>query len=122
MKLSGFLAPDGAFTECPSWSHTYEAEKICKEKFNKEFYSGIEAEDFLYEQGYVGFYARNASHRFIVNGNIILLTDKQLDFIINNIDKANNDDQRKDIEDLLRYNEDYSEHSIIQHYEKKIII
>lgn len=121
MELSGFLAPDGTFNECKSWCHTSEAEKICKDKYGKEFTFSLHAEDFLYEQGYVGFYARNANHRFLVNGKVVLLTDEQVDFIINNLSKAYNDDQKKAMEDLLSYNDAYSERSILHYYESKII-
>lgn len=125
MELCGFLAPDGTFTECECWSHTATAESIVNGKYNQNFYSGIQAEDFLYEKGYVGFYARSASHRFVVSEGeerrIILLTDEQKDFIINNLVNANNDDQRAEIENILAYDSDYREDSILSRMEDKYI-
>ena len=54
-----------------------------------------------------------------MNGKVVLLTDEQVDFIINNLSKAYNDDQKKAMEDLLSYNDAYSERSILHHYESK---
>lgn len=125
MELCGFLAPDGTFTECEYWSHTATAESIANGKYNQTFYSGIQAEDFLYEKGYVGFYARSASHRFVVGEGkekrIVLLTDEQKDFIINNLANANNNDQRVEIENILAYDSDYREDSILSRMEDKYI-
>ena len=120
MKLCGFLAPDGTFSECDPYSHTWEAQRICENKHEKRFLSGIKAEDFLHEQGYVGFYSRDVSHRFIVDGNIILLTSEQVDFVIMHLNEALNADQKREIERLLEDNEAYSERSILKHYERKI--
>jgi len=120
MKLCGFLAPDGTFSKCDPFVHTWEARKICINKYKKEFTSGIEAEQFLFSQGYVGFYSRDVSHRFIVDGNIILLTSEQVDFVIMHLNEALNADQKREIEKLLEDNEAYSERSILKHYERNI--
>ena len=82
MGLCGFLAPNGKYTECPSWSHLSTAIDICNEVYNKDFYSGIEAEDFLFNQGFVEFNARSASKRYIVDKKILLLSDEQKDFLV----------------------------------------
>lgn len=120
MELCGFLAPDGTFTECPSFAHMSTAQDITEKVYNREFYFGLQAEDFLYEQGYVGFYARSANHNWIVNDKICLLTDAQIDFIINNMSKAFNDEQAEAIKELLEWNDCYKEDSILHHYENKI--
>lgn len=120
MNLCGFLAPNGTFTECPVWAHTSTAEVICQMVY-KKCDTGIEAEDFLYEQGYVGFYSRNVSHRWIVNHHICMLTDEQLDFILSNKVNALNSDQEASINELLRWNDDYKESSILGRYEKRVI-
>lgn len=117
MQLSGFLSPSGNFTDSPYWCHTYTAEKICEKDFNKEFNSGIESENFLYDNGYVGFYTSGANFRFVVNGKIILLSNKQIDFLLLNLNNANNQEQKRDIEKILKYNEKYKEHFILQHYD-----
>lgn len=121
MELSGYLSPDGVFTECPYWCHSLEAERICKEKYGKDFGSAIASEDYLYDQGYVGFYNRSANHKFVVDGKIVLLTSKQLDFIFDNLDNANNEEQRAFIENLIACNSDYSESLVLHHYENQIM-
>lgn len=123
MGLCGFLAPDGTFTECESWAHMDTAKSIAKSKHNTEFDRGYDAEKFLYEKGYVGFYARNTGHTWISKQDkrIILLSDEQRDFIIKNLSSANNDDQRKSMEELLEWDEGYREDSILHHYENKIV-
>ena len=120
--LCGFLDKEGTFTECDFWSHMSAAKQIAK-KYNKEFRNGYEAEKFLYEMGYVGFYARSVGHKWISNENkrIILLSDEQRDFIIANLNLANNDDQKKSMEEILEWDNGYREDSILHHYENKIM-
>ena len=122
MSLCGFLAPDGVFTECDSWEHMQTAADISKEKYNKTFQHLYEAEDYLYEIGYVVFYARAVGYTGIsrIGNRIILLSEAQKDFIITHLDKANNKDQKKSMEDLLKCNDDYQEDSILNHYESNI--
>ena len=122
MSLCGFLAPDGTFTECDSWEHMQTAANIAKEKYNRTFQHSYEAEQYLYEVGYVGFYARAVMHTWVSQANrrIILLTDVQKDFVINHLAKSNNKDQKKSMEDLLRWNDEYREDSILNHYESNI--
>lgn len=122
MSLCGFLAPDGIFTECDSWEHMQTAANIAKEKYNRTFQHSYEAEQYLYEVGYVGFYARAVGHTWIsqVDNRIILLTDVQKDFVISHLTRANNNDQKNSMEDLLRWNDEYQEDSILSHYESEI--
>lgn len=119
MTLCGFLAPDGTYTECQPWEHMPSAQEIC-EASGKTGLNGIEAEDFLFDQGYVIFYARGVSRRAFVNRNLILMTDAQVDFMIQNLGNANNADQKKEMEDLLHDHEAMSEHSVLSYYEKNI--
>ena len=109
MSLCGFVAPDGTFTECDSWEHMQTAANIAREKYDKTFQHLYEVEQYLYEIGYVGFYARAVEHTWIsrIDNRIILLTDAQKDFVISHIDKASNKDQKKSMEDLLTWNDDY---------------
>lgn len=122
MSLCGFLAPDGTFTECDSWEHMQTAANIAKEKYNRTFPHSYEAEQYLYEVGYVGFYARAVGYTGIsrVGNRIILLTDAQKNFIITHLDKANNKDQKKSMEDLLLWNDEYQKDSILSRYESRI--
>ncbi len=118
MNLCGFLAPDGTFTECLVWAHTSMTEIICKMTYKKKCVTGIEAEDFLYEQGYVGFYSRSVSHRWLINHHFCMLTDEQFAFILSNKANALNSDQENSINELLQWNDDYKESSILSHYER----
>ena len=122
MSLCGFLAPDGTFTECDSWEHMQTAANIAKEKYNRTFQHSYEAEQYLYEVGYVGFYARAVGYTWIsrIDNRIILLTDAQKDFVISHLTGANNNDQKKSMEDLLRWNDEYQEDSILSRYESRI--
>ena len=122
MSLCGFLAPDGTFTECDSWEHIQTAATIAKEKYNRTFQHSYEAEQYLYEVGYIGFYARAVGHTWIsrIGNHIILLTDAQKDFVIDHLARANNNDQKKSMEDLLKWSDEYQEDSILSHYESKI--
>ena len=122
MSLCGFLALDGTFTECDSWEHMQTAANIAREKYDKTFQHLYEAEQYLYKVGYIGFYARAVGYTGIsrIDNRIILLTDAQKDFVISHLAKANNKDQKKSMEDLLTWNDDYWEDSILSHYESKI--
>lgn len=42
MELCGFLAPDGTFTECPSFAHISTAQDIAEKVYNREFYIRME--------------------------------------------------------------------------------
>lgn len=121
MELCGFLAPDGKFTECDSWEHTTTAKEIVQKTYNSDIKSGLDAEKFLFEKGYVSFNARSANHKWISDtGNIILLTEQQRDFIINNLENANNQDQERDIKELMEWDDAYREDHILHHYENNL--
>lgn len=117
MTLCGFLAPDGSYTECQPWSHMSTAREICESLFKVEL-NGIDAENFLFDQGYVIFYARGVSRRAFVDGNLVLLTSEQVNFIVDNLENANNSDQRKELDALLQDHEAISEGSILSYYKK----
>ena len=122
MSLCGFLAPDGTFTECDSWEHMQTAANIAREKYNRTFQHLYEAEQYLYDIGYIGFYARAVGYTGIsqVSNRIILLTGAQKDFVTHHLAKASNKDQKKSMEDLLQWNDEYQEDSILSQYENKI--
>jgi len=122
MSLVGFLAPDGTWSECECFGHMSFAKIIAKARYDKVFDSGYDAERFLYENGYVGLYARNAGHTWLseVDKRIITLTDEQRDFIITHLEDANNDDQKKSMLEMLEWDDAYREESILHHYETGI--
>ena len=63
MELCGFLAGDGTFTFCECWQHVASAQKLVQETYG-EYLTGIRAENFLMEKGYVVYYANSVQHRF----------------------------------------------------------
>lgn len=118
-NLIGFLDPDGVFTECEAYEHLELAKGIVQEKFQRKYISGIKSEELLFENGYIEFNSRGVSKRFIIDGKIVLLTNEQKDFIINNLKNANNSDQLKLMEKMLQQNDDLAERSILSYYEKQ---
>ena len=98
------------------------AANITKKKYSRTFQHSYEAEQYLYEVGYVGFYARAVRYTRIsrVDNRIVPLTEAQKDFVIDHLARANNKDQKKSMEDLLKWNDEYQEDSILSHYESKI--
>lgn len=118
--LCGFLAPDGTYTECEFFEHLDLANNIAEKKYNQNFESRLQAEDYLYDLGYIGLYARNASHLFRNRNNVrqtILLTKEQINFLILNLENTNNESQKTSIQELLTRNEDYIEQSILTEME-----
>ncbi len=115
--LSGFLAPDGTYTECPSYAHMSTATELMEEYFPEDAaYRDIENEEKLInEKGYVGLYARGASF----NNYDHPLTDEQKRFLEDA--EPNNDDQKKQIERILEYDKDMHEGSILSRYENKAL-
>ena len=122
MELCGFLSPNGQFIECPSYSHCDTAKTLCKNLYSVDL-NGIEAEDFLYDMGYMGFYARNAAKRWhhSKTKEKLLLSDNQVRFIVNNLDLALNDEQLETIEEILQWNDDLKEDSALNSISKKYI-
>ena len=97
MELCGFLAGDGTFTFCECWQHVASAQKLVQETYG-EYLTGIRAENFLMEKGYVVYYANSVQHRFCwiwcekQNDAIDSGTN---DFIVANLSNALTVEQRK---------------------------
>ena len=91
MELCGFLAGDGTFTFCECWQHVASAQKLVQETYG-EYLTGIRAENFLMEKGYVVYYANSVQHRFCIGfgakSRMMLLTAEQKDFIVANLSNA----------------------------------
>lgn len=111
MELCGFLAGDGTFTFCECWQHVASAQKLVQETYG-EYLTGIRAENFLMEQGYVVYYA---------NSRMMLLTAEQKDFIVANLSNALTVEQRKSMEALLRQDEECQEKSVLSRMEAKYL-
>jgi len=123
-SLCGFLSPDGTFIECESWEHLDTAKKLVSEYYpNKTFQykNRLTYEDFLFDSGWVSFTSRGASFRFRVtegfSSRIQLLSDSQKEFMVLHLEKANNDDQRNSMLELLARNDYYQEDLLLQKYD-----
>lgn len=119
--MVGFLAPDGAFKKCAPWEHTKKVKEIILRKYGLEFKSGLQAEDYLYEQGYVIFFARGANFKFNTSSGMRTLTKEQRDFLSGHLNEANNDEQRGYMEQILQYDQELREDNILLRMEEKYI-
>lgn len=106
--LCGYLAPDGTFYECEPYEHLDLAKSLASKIQGNEQSSGVQAEKALLGLGFVEFKSRDCLFCFF-GEQPKNLTEEQRDFIRENIDKANNDDQLKEIENLLKWDEDIRE-------------
>jgi len=98
--LIGFLSPKGEFIECASWEHTCKASEICEKVFNIDL-SGIIAEDYILEKGYVAIRARDAYMNYYTdNGDFRPISEEQIKWLNDNSDSLN-DMQKKDIAEIL---------------------
>ena len=106
MELCGFLAGDGTFTFCECWQHVASAQKLVQETYG-EYLTGIRAENFLMEKGYVVYYANSVQHRFCIGfgakSRMMLLTAEQKDFIVANLSNALTVEQRKSMEAFAQF-------------------
>ena len=118
-NLIGFLAPDGTFTECSTFEHMLTAEHIANTKHNQNFYSGLAAEEYLFDIGYVGFYACSALKSFVIGEKIVLLSKEQLIFIFTNLNRTNNSEQETSIRDMIELDDAYRENSCLDHVSNK---
>ena len=86
-----------------------------------QFTNCLACEEYLYTLGWVGFYARESSFRFRVKETVgyrtQVLTKEQIDFILENLENANNDDQKQSMLEVLRHNEAYQEILLLQQYD-----
>ena len=90
-----------------------------------EYLTGIRAENFLMEKGYVVYYANSVQHRFCIGfgakSRMMLLTAEQKDFIVANLSNALPVGQRKSMEALLRQDEECQEKSVLSRMEAKYL-
>lgn len=126
MILSGFLAPDGYYTECVRWSHLSTAERIAHEVYEQKAFEGLQAEEYLLDQGYVIFYMDGVQHRFQVKVCDVVkplpLTSQQKDFMVKNLSRANNFRQRMEMENLLHYDMECQENGILSRMEERLFM
>lgn len=98
----GFLAPDGTWYPCDCWCHLDKAVEICSSLGQTK--SKLDAENYLYHQGYIIFYARHAAfNHYEGNGRVRLLTHKQKEFLFEMEKRTDiNDDKIADIKQILK--------------------
>lgn len=118
--LCGYLSPKGEYFECDSYGHMDLAKELAETFFDQPYLSGVKAEDLLFENGYVCFTGRGASFRFNPFEGVCL-SDKQRTFIEDNLPHANNEDQASELKDLLRWDSDIREESILSRAEDKFL-
>lgn len=95
MTYIGFLSPHAEFFPCSSWGHMEKAARLCDER--DIFYVGIlDAEKQLLDRGWVIFNARGAYCGYYHD-----LSEKVLNYLKDNIGNYNNNDQEKDVQDML---------------------
>lgn len=125
MKLCGFLSPDGIYTPCEPYEHMDTAIEIVQKshhcEFRKDFRNRLDAEFYLQKIGYVVFYARCVHKRFVVDGKITPLTRVQEDFLVLHMVDANNEEQKWDMDRILRQNDDFKEYSAMNYVSEKFM-
>lgn len=132
----GFIAPDGTYYTCGYMEHLWLAERICKENgwieeikkyIARSYPTGLDYEEFLFSKGYLEIASRYVSHSCMRGASIgdtdfphIHLSEKQKEFLQNNLENANNEEQVKWMMDLLEFDEDVDEYNEwIEKYRKK---
>ena len=85
--------------------------------------TGVRAENFLLENGYIELNTRSVYYRFFVGDDkqLVLLTSQQKDFLINNLSNANNPAQQKEMQELLERNDDLQSRSILRCIENRFL-
>ena len=113
-SLCGFLSPDGIYYYCEPFDHMNKAKEICKELYNLDLISSLDAENYLLNNSFVAFYSRSVG--FLAFGNlgthsketkkvIRLLSDKQIEFLEEALKYCYIEEKYNMIKDIL--NEDY---------------
>ena len=117
---TGFLKPNGTLIPCESYEHTIKAFVIC-EALNIPCRSGIDAEDKLFDLGYVEIRARDVIHRIGLHkldkdGNVLdevrHLTEEQRAYLTQHYEEYNDIlrgsvDELMDKYDAYRYKTEY---------------
>ena len=121
--LCGFLSPSGEYIECESYEHLDVATQLVNKFYpDCKIKNRIEAENKLFDEGYVELNSRSASFRFFINHKERTLSDKQVAFLEENLTNTNNDDQLKEIESSLRMNADLKENLVLSTVESRMCL
>ena len=121
--LCGFLSPSGKYIECESYEHLDVATQLVNEFYpDYKIKNRIEAENKLFNEGYIELNSRGASFRFFVNHKERTLSDKQVAFLEENLTNTNNDDQLNEIKSILRMNTDLKEELILSTVENRVCL
>ena len=121
--LCGFLSPSGEYIECESYEHLDVATQLVNKFYpDCKIKNRIEAENKLFNEGYIELNSRGASFRFFVNHKERTLSDKQVAFLEENLTNTNNDDQLNEIKSILRMNTDLKEELILSTVENRVCL
>ena len=87
MSDNGYLTPEGILEECDSYEHCDKAREIC-ESLGQKFLTGVQAENYLLDKGYVVVRTRDVYARLgYVHGDTFQhLTDAQRKWFEDNYD------------------------------------
>ena len=99
--MNGFLDTNGVLHQCNAWEHLLKAVKLTEE-LGVNFYSGIDAEEYLQKLGWV-VVRSNDVYALIgirINGKRLHLTDAQKEYLIKIYGEVNENCQRS-IDELL---------------------
>ncbi|MGF7011957.1 hypothetical protein M2146_002511 [Lachnospiraceae bacterium PF1-22] len=121
--ICGFLSPKGKFIKCEPHDHLYIARKLVSKVYRVKVQRSSDAEEYLLQLGYVIYSARGVRKSWMSNDGSgkILLTDVQKTFVINNICNANNKDQEDSIMELLKWDDDLREDSILSRKRAEVL-
>lgn len=89
MIETGYLDPGGRLHWCPSWEHLETAEKLCEEFNFSRGQGGIEAEQALFNEGWICIQA-NGMQSFLPNSPFMSVTKAQKEWLENNYENMNN--------------------------------
>lgn len=110
--MIGFLSPDGIFYECDTWCHSMTASFILQELNIKRNYDHknliVSDEDILLDIGYICLRARDAfRNEWNRNKQRMFLTNNQINWLIDNLDREEVETKKKDISDMLINDEEW---------------
>lgn len=103
MSDNGYLSPEGILEECESYGHTDKAKEIC-ESLGQCHFTGIRAEEYLLDRGYVVVRTRDvyAKLGYVHGDSFQHLTDKQRKWLEDNYNSFMREKQ-KAVDELMDF-------------------
>lgn len=97
--MVGYLSPTGNFFKCEPWGHTELASRLVFEVFGENLL-GLDAEDFLLDEGFLAIKTRDAFFRWHRGGMLRIPSEPQLRFL-RQTRNSFNESVRKEIDEIL---------------------